>query len=344
MSHRITLDSKAWRSLFGIAGRQPRLSGWTPFHHPQLIAAVAASHALEPLALGELEANQLRAGLVVLKPSHGTAWPISACPYNGPMIAPSASSYPFKRDTHTGRLLLSLMHSLIATEPWAHVRIPAGIFDPRPLLASGFRITPSFTYHIELASPQMLAQRIAPDRRRQIRKAERAGVTLCEIALDSASVAREWGPITHSLHADQAARHRLPPDTDTAGFTTLLAHAAGHDWLRLFVARTATGQPCAFQLTTVQGTRAANLLTGALGDAPTGANALLRLQSFIMLAHEGVQQLDLNGARSGPGGRFKASLGGHLVERWDIAPPQDPTLAQRLEARLRRAWRGLRRR
>ena len=214
----MTLDSKPWRSLFDIAGRQPRLSGWTPFHHPQLVAAVAASHDLEPLVLGELEAGDLCAGTVVLQPRHGAVWPISACPYNGPIIAPSASSYPAKRDKHTGRQLLSLMHSLIATDRWAHVRIPAGIFDPRPLLASGFRITPSFTYHIGLASPQTMTQRIVPDRRRQIRKAERAGVTLCEIALDSASVAREWGLITHSLHADQAARHRLPPDTDTAGY------------------------------------------------------------------------------------------------------------------------------
>ena len=339
----IDIHDPAWQALYEAASAAPNESGWTPFHHPALIAAVAAAHGLTPLTLGTFGDERLNAALCVLTPEAGTPWPISACPFNGPLIRPTGARYSARRDKFTSQHLLQLLQALIERKRWAHVRIPAGQFDPREVIACGFRITPSFTYEIPISSDSELMEQVLPDRRRQIRGAAGSGVTVREIPLDSATKARHWGPIIHALHAEQSGRHALAADTDADGFVTLLTHGIGQSWLRLFVAESASGIPCAFQITTVQNASAANVLTGYTHSAPPGANALLRMDVLAELAREGVQRFDLNGARPGEGGRFKASLGGRLVERWNIAPPPPPAERASLGMRLRRRWWSLQR-
>lgn len=332
-----------WQSLYQAAHADPTQSGWTPFHHPALINAVAHAHRLTPIALGASGDARLNAAMCVLAPQPGTPWPISACPFNGPMIRPTHAHYRARRDKFTSQHLVALMQALIEQARWAHVRIPAGQFDPRALIAAGFRLTPSFTYEVPIATSTHLREQLLPDRRRQVRQAERSGVSVREVTLESESTARRWGPIIHAQHATQSQRRGLEPDTDADGFTTLLMHGIDQPWLRLFVAQTQTGIPCAFQVTTVQIPVAANLLTGCDLKAPSGTNALLRTAVFSQLAEEGVCRFDLNGARPGDGGRFKASLGGRLVERWDIAPPIATDPPQRFPHRLRRLWWALKR-
>jgi len=335
----IHLQDPAWRELYEAASADPAQSGWTPFHHPALIAAVAAAHGLTPITLGTFGDTRLNAALCVLTPEPGTPWPISACPFNGPMIRPTEARYSARRDAFTSQHLVALMQVLLEQKRWAHVRVPAGQFDPRALIAAGFRITPSFTYEVPIAPDLDALQQVLPDRRRQIRQATQKGVSVREIQLDAEATARHWGPRIHALHAEQSNRQALDADTDANGFSTLLVHGIGQSWLRLFIAETAEGTPCAFQITTVQAGIAANVLTGYTHSAPVGANALLRTRVFGTLAKEGVKRFDLNGARPGDGGRFKASLGGRLVERWDIAPPKEATKPGSIRTRLRnRLW------
>jgi hypothetical protein len=88
-----------------------------------------------------------------------------------------------------------------------------------------------------------------------------------------------------------------------------------------------------------------NLFTGSSrSDADRGANTLLRWKAASHLYEEGVVRLDLNGARPGPAGRFKASLAADLVPRWDLHQPDHRPVAllQRATARARQelksAW------
>lgn len=56
----------------------------------------------------------------------------------------------------------------------------------------------------------------------------------------------------------------------------------------------------------------------------SGAGALLRWRMLSESSASGVEFVDLNGARFGPEGRFKASFGGELVDRWELTSPPRP--------------------
>jgi hypothetical protein len=175
------------------------------------------------------------------------------------------------------------------------------------------------------------------DRRRLVRRAERLGYCVVEhrhTVDDPAHVVDEL----IDLHAaqQQAYGPAIPPNR-TVMFcivNELLKSGCG----RLFIARDGDGSAVAMQLVVVWGNRAANLFTGSSpADAKRGANTLLRWTAASHLHDDGVVRLDLNGARPGAAGRFKASLGAELVPRWNLCrPDQRPVaLLQRATVRAR---------
>lgn len=92
---------------------------------------------------------------------------------------------------------------------------------------------------------------------------------------------------------------------------------------RLFVIDDGRGGPvAAFVLVTSSVPSAAVLASGAdRSRLDDGAAASLRWEVIRRLSGDGVDVLDLNGARTGPHGRFKSSFGGELAERWELRPP-----------------------
>lgn len=150
------------------------------------------------------------------------------------------------------------------------------------------------------------------------------------------------------LHRLQEQGYGLPGDVDLKGWRELLRRTLGQGTVRLFVARSRDGQVVAFQLTaapdpvasaaTSGGARvAANLLTGACPEhLDSGVNGLLRWQIFKLLGGVGFREFDLNGARPGAVGRFKASFGGKLVERWELIHRGQPSHGRTLQRFVRR--------
>jgi hypothetical protein len=149
------------------------------------------------------------------------------------------------------------------------------------------------------------------------------------------------------LHRLQEQGYGLPGDVDLKGWRELLRRTLGQGTVRLFVARSRDGQVVAFQLTaapdpvasaaTSGGARvAANLLTGACPEhLDSGVNGLLRWRVFERLGEAGFREFDLNGARPGAAGRFKASFGGKLVERWELIHRGQPSHGRTLQRFVR---------
>lgn len=139
------------------------------------------------------------------------------------------------------------------------------------------------------------------------------------------------------LHRLQGRGYGLPGDVDLKGWRELLRRTLGQGTVRLFVAKSREGQVVAFQLTaapdpvasaaTSGGAHvAANLLTGACPKhLDSGVNGLLRWRVFACLGEAGFREFDLNGARPGEAGRFKASFGGKLIERWELIHGGQPS-------------------
>jgi hypothetical protein len=100
---------------------------------------------------------------------------------------------------------------------------------------------------------------------------------------------------------------------------------------------TAAPDPVASAATSGGARVAANLLTGACPEhLDSGVNGLLRWQIFKLLGGVGFREFDLNGARPGAVGRFKASFGGKLVERWELIHRGQPSHGRTLQRFVRR--------
>lgn len=150
------------------------------------------------------------------------------------------------------------------------------------------------------------------------------------------------------LHRLQERGYGKPGDIDLNGWQKLLQRTLGQGSVRLFVAKSPNGQMVAFQLTAApdrvtndstsdEDRVAANLLTGACPEhLDSGVNGLLRWRVFELLGSSGFREFDFNGARPGAVGRFKASFGGGLVERWDLIHRGQPSRSHTLQRFVRR--------
>ena len=317
--------------------------GRTAFHCPALVRAVAEAHGRRLTGYAAYEGSTIVGGIVVGTPPKGQPRPLPMAAVNGPLVYPSASRNQSSRDRHSSRIIAALLQS-IGGQRGAFVRMATSTGDIREALATGWQATPTFTYEMELTELAQTWNAMDGDRRRLVRRAERLGYYVTERRSgdgDNALVVDEL----IRLHTAQQSVYGTVTPPNRGAMRQIVDDLLGSGCGRLFIAHDADGSAVAMQFVVVWADRAANLFTGSLrADADRGANTLLRWKAAGHLHEEGVVRLDLNGARPGPAGRFKASLGAELVPRWELHQPDRRPLAllqratRRAQQELTSAW------
>lgn len=305
-----------WRRLVSSADAA------TPVHDPTISRVAALTSGCRYCTLGAWRDGQLVGGVAVVVDGHGDVWPRSLAPYNGPLVVPMAEANPTTRYRHGSMIAGALLDELALRHRMVTVRMRPRAFDVRRIIESGWSLTSSFTYMVPISDLDRAWRSIDDNRRRLIRRAEREGCAVHETSGFSATVATE----VNRLHLMMRDGYRTTTDLDADSWRVALHDLFDADLARLFLVSDADGEVVAFVLCT--NTRPVSTLL-ATGADPTrldsGAGALLRWRMFCELSASGVEQVDLNGARLGPEGRFKASFGGELLDRWELSSPQHPS-------------------
>lgn len=346
---RLAIEDRCWRDLVenGI--------GSTPFHNPAVVSVVAAAMEREAQGWGAWQDGKLIGGLVVLSSPRVRLTPVSAAAYNGPVLLPSPAKSVSSRDRHTSAVISALCGAVRAAHSRVELRMVPRAADVRELIAGGWMLRPTFTYRLAIDDIARAWAAVEHNRRRLIRRAETLGYTVAEVRGDSvrpdANTQRydpSFADAISRLNRVQQGGYGLPADLDLPGWRLLLERLLGCGAARLFVACCPRGELVAFQLVTAQAGVAANLLTGSCPEhRDSGVNGWLRWRVCEVLHREGIRQLDLNGARPGASGRFKASFGGDLIERWELSfPSLAPSrgFSRRLIRQLTRLFRPTHRR
>ena len=309
-------DDPAWRRLTAEA------VGATPVHDPVVSHVAALTSGCHPSTLGAWRDGRLVGGISVVVDEHGDVWPRSLAPYNGPLVAPTPTSHAATRHRHESAVAGALLDELAARHRSVTLRLRPRSIDVRRIVQSGWTLTSTFTYEIPVVDLDRAWHGIDDNRRRLIRRAERLGCTVREIGEFSQSAVDE----VNRLHLMMRDGYRSSTDLDVDGWREALHPLFDAGLARLFTVSDSDGSVVAFVLST--GTRPVSTLL-ATGADPTrlesGAGALLRWRMLQELSADGVETVDMNGARTGPEGRFKASFGGELVDRWELTSP--PTAA-----------------
>lgn len=306
-------DDPAWRLLASSA------VGATPVHDPRLSEVAALTAGCRWSALGAWRQGQLVGGVAVVVDRYGDVWPRSLAPYNGPLVAPMPHSRPATRHRHGASVAGALLDELMSRHRSVTLRLRPGSIDVRGLVDSGWRLTSTFTYEVAVADLDAAWRNLDDNRRRLIRRAEREGCVVREVEVFSESVAAE----VDRLHLMMRDGYRSSTDLDADSWRSALRKLFDADLARLFIVFDADGTAVAFVLSTNTRPVSTLLASGADPDRlDSGAGALLRWRMFCELSAHGAHFVDLNGARIGPEGRFKASFGGELVDRWELTAPR----------------------
>ncbi|MEN9504467.1 MAG: hypothetical protein RI958_393 [Actinomycetota bacterium] len=315
----LDVDDAAWRQIVDTA------TGSSPFHHPRLVRAAASSTGCRSVVLGARRGTELAGGIAAVVSPGGSVLPRSLAAFNGPLVAAMPGAHPRARHRHESTVAGALLDELVRRHPRVSLRMRPGTVDIRGLVERGWVPSLSFTYHLDLSDLSLAWRRVDDNRRRLVRRAEHLGYEVREVSAADADgrlvdrVAR--------LHAQQQASYGTPVELDRAGWRVALASLLGSRVARLFATADPRGDLVAFVLVSASVPSAAVLASGAERSAlDDGAAALLRWEVFRQVSGDGVRVLDLNGARSGPHGRFKASFGGELVERWELRSPEQTTV------------------
>lgn len=322
-----------WRELAATG------SGATSYHNPDLVVAASTAFGKENLGWGVWGGGELLGGLLMQRRAGGAIGPSPVVPFNGPVIRPSSSPYRSVRDRHDSRVLASLFDAVSSEAPTSRIRMSTEISDIREALSRGWAVGSSFSYVMDISDLESTWKEMDPNRRRLIRRAESNGYVVTSLS--------SLGPDPDRLVAEMIELQRRQmspygerPRANVSTWRTLCEGVIGTGSGRLFVACSPDGSPVAFQLTAVWRDLAGNMITGSDPEhAALGANSLLRWRVCELLHAEGVSRIDLNGARSGEAGRFKASLGAEISERWDLWRPDGVplrTLFSRFVTRVRR--------
>lgn len=317
----LDLDDPAWIDITENA------RGASAMHDPRVVRAEALLHGGRVTALGAWRGTELVGGIAVTV-CDNTVHPRTIVSYNGPLVADLPDAHPRTRLRHEAAVAEALLHELSRRHHYVHLRMRPGTVDVRGLLEQGWSATVNFTYHVDITDLALAWHRIDQNRRRLVRRATERGLTVHEYGHDDDLDAMA-GRIAE-LHRVQMRHHGQIPVGDPVRWREVLADLLAHRSARLFVTHRADREAVAFVLVSTSSPLAVMLASGSEpSHLDDGATALLRWEMFTSLARDGVTEVDLHGARSGPAGRFKASFGGELAERWDLVAPR------------RRSWRGI---
>jgi hypothetical protein len=305
-------DDPAWRRLVSSA------LGATPVHDPLISQVAALAPGCQWSALGVWRDGQLVGGVAVVSNEHGDVWPQSLAPYNSPLIAPLPGALPATRYRHESAVAGALLGELATRHRFVSLRLRPRSIDVRKIVESGWKLTTTFTYEIDVVDLERAWRNIDDNRRRLIRRAERLGCTVREASGYSVGLVEE----VNRLHRMMRDGYRTSTDLDEQGWHQALQLYFEAGLARLLTVSDAGGDVVAFVLTTNTRPVSTLLATGAdPSRLDSGAGALLRWRMLCELSSGGVETVDLNGARIGPEGRFKASFGGELVDRWELSTP-----------------------
>ena len=325
-------DDQAWRILTSSA------LGTTPVHNPVISQVAALTPGCRWSGLGAWRDGQLVGGVAVVANEHGDVWPRSLAPYNSPLVMSVPGARSSTRYRHESEVAGALLRELAARYRFVSLRLRPRSIDVRKIVASGWKLTSTFTYEINVVDLNEAWRNIDDNRRRLIRRAERLGSTVDEASGYSAALVEE----IDRLHRMMRNGYGTSTDLDNEGWHQALQMYFDAGLVRLLTVSEADGDVVAFVLVT--NTRPVSTLL-ATGADPTrldsGAGALLRWRMLCELSSAGVEVVDMNGARIGPEGRFKASFGGELVDRWELSSPRNASTSGSMRTRLRSATEAL---
>lgn len=308
------VEDPAWQAIVD------RAAGSSTFHDPRLVRAAAARSECRLVALGAWRGSSLVGGIACVGVDSGAVMARSLAAYNGPLVAPLPGANPTTRHRHESEIGAAILEELLRRQRQVSLRMRPGTIDIRSLLDRGWTASMSFTYHLAIDDLAVTWQRISTNRRRLVRRAQQRGMDVREVCEPTPPVIDRIA----ELHAEQQAGYGIGVDLDHQGWRRALPMLLGSGAGRLFVAVDRDDCIVAFVLTSASSPDGAVLASGAAGAAlDDGVAALVRWEMIRRLSADGVRTLDLNGARSGPHGRFKTSFGGELVERWELRSP-DP--------------------
>jgi hypothetical protein len=207
------------------------------------------------------------------------------------------------------------------------LRLHPALSDIRPFLWHGYGGTaPMFELSLRYTSVVTLTglaanlppeacpchQAASKSRRQQIRYGLDQGVT---------TVRRDDPALFAGLYHATFARQGKPvPGGDPDAVTGLLTRLFTNGCARMYLSRTAEGQPGSAAVIGLDGKRAYYLFGANAPDlrhTPTGTMVLWH--AFQDLAAEGVPEIDLIGVNSPLRGHFKLSFGGTLIPYWHLA-------------------------
>jgi hypothetical protein len=323
----------AWRQL-ASAG-----CGSTSYHNPDLVWISALALDLQVASWGVWADSELVGGLVLQRRRGQRPAPEPVVAFNGPVIQRSSSTFRSTRDRHNAVVTGLLLDHISQVAPSALVRLSTEIADIRELMTRGWQVRPTFTYIWRIADLAEAWMAMDRNRRRLVRRAESQGYiveSLPSLGDDPLALSR----ILVELQMRQLTTYGDAIPADAVRWHRLIDPLLRNGSARLFVTMSPSSEIVAFQLSSVWAGQGGNMLTGSdPRHAEQGANSLLRWRAAELLNCDGVTTLDLNGARPGDAGRFKASFGARIAERWDTWRPDSaprPHLARHLAGRLRR--------
>jgi len=308
-----------------------------PYNLPAYLETLAAITGDTFVVLGARRGEELVGGLAVLErrsPLGPFVAPRLLLFYNGFVLRNLETRYPSERAARQAEVVAALAEALVA-RGYGRVDLstPAPFGDARPLLAAGWRVTPSYTYVVPLVDLESQWKRVEQNQRRLVERGREQGLEL---------VVDEDFDSFYDLHRQTAERKGAPLYLPAAAFRRYYEELHAKGLCRLYHARLPSGRVGASQLVLL-GHRVTHTVSAAAEPElqSTGANPFLRWSAFEHLAADGYEANDLTDAMLPSVARFKAQLGGDLVQFLVASRPLSPafrlqTAGRALLKRLRR--------
>lgn len=253
--------------------------------------------------------ESLAGGIGVLRqalPIGAYAAPRLLAYYNGFVLRDYESRYGSQRVGRRSETVAALGQRLVE-EGFLRleIRSRSPLDDVRPLLAAGWRVSPSYSYVVPLENLDSLWGRMDQNLRRLVERARSLGV---ELEIDG-----EFDSF-YDLHVATAGRKGAPVYLPRPSFVTFYERLAAAGLCTLYHARDSQGAVVASQLVLL-GHPVTHTVAAAADPRhqKTGANPFLRWSVFEHLSAQGYTANDLTDATLGPVARFKSQLGGDLV-------------------------------
>ena len=310
------------------AGRAAYLRLWetspprTPFAHPAFVEAVAEAFGYTPRLAAVPDADGLAAAAPVFEKRRGPLVAAALPPLTF-LVTPLLAAPLKDADTHARRSPLDALVGLLAARyAQTGLLLHPSLADARPLLWAGWRVTPRYTYALDLGrldrrdwsqTTRWLVNREAG----RFRIEEDPAFAEVAVAQTEAAYDRRGG----ALGLDGGAVRRL------------VAALAGAGLTRVFGAIPEGESAPEAAVVALHDERTA--LDWIAGSRPGPAMTVMLAGVLERLAADGLERFDFGGANVPTIAEFKRKFGGHLVPYFHARHVGHPVL--RLLDRIRGA-------